>query len=155
MKSPARWIVVALSLAAAFGFSIAVQAIGWWSAGEVSFGPFGAHDCFGGECRTTGLSWLGGTDLWMRSAVATRVAGFILVATSIMLAGAVAARRVPRLIARMTIVALATAILAAAYFVVRCPDIDTRAIGMGLPLFGAAIACAIGAVALVLRTPQA
>jgi hypothetical protein len=147
-----RWIAVALALAAALGFSLSVQAIGWWTAGEVAFGPFGAHDCFGGECRVTGLAWLGGDELWLRSAVATRVAGYVATAAAIMLAGAVAAKRVPRLVARMLLVALASGVAVGAYFAARCPAIQTRTLGAGLPVYAGATACALAAAVLVLRT---
>src|SRR2546423_9999409 len=104
-----RWIVVALAVAAACAFALSVQNA-WWSVGEVTIGPFGAHHCFGGDCRATGLSWLGGSGLWMRSAVATRVAGLIAMLALVIVRGGVAPRRTPRLFARAPLVSIATAL---------------------------------------------
>ena len=154
MQARTRWIAVALALAAAFAFLLSVQAIGWWTVGEVSFGPFGGHDCFGGECRTSGLSWLGGDDLWMRSAVATRVAGYYSAFAAILLAGAVAARRTPRLVAWMLVVSLTTGAAVGGYFVARCPDVDGRVLAAGLPLYAGAIALAGAAAGLVIRAKR-
>src|SRR5512146_1904549 len=108
MESRSRWISIALGLVAASAFALAVQ-IAWWHVAEVTVGPFGSRHCLGGECRETGLAWLGGTDLWMRAAVATRAAGYIAMFIFVVLAGAVAAKRVPLLVARASIVAVLTA----------------------------------------------
>src|SRR5688572_12420994 len=96
MESRSRWPVVALALLGAFSFALAVQSA-WWTAGEVAIGPFGARHCFGGECRESGLAWIGGSELWMRSAVATRAAGYIAMFVLLAFAGGIAAKREPRL----------------------------------------------------------
>jgi hypothetical protein len=114
MRSRRRTIALVLALAGAVAFAFAVQAA-WWTAGEVSIGPFGARHCFGGECRETGLSWIGGTDLWMRAGVAARAGGYIAMFVLILLAGGLAAKRIPRLVARCSIVAILTAVVSGAY----------------------------------------
>ena len=146
-----RWLVVALALVAAIAFALSVQAGDWWHAGEVAIGPFGAHHCFGGDCRTTGLGWLGGDDLWMRSAVATRVAGLVAMFVLVIIAGAVAAKRVPRLFARITVVSLATAAVCGTYFYVRFPGVEGAALGFGVPLYALAIAVGAAAAIITLR----
>src|SRR5688572_12589127 len=105
MKS--RWIGVALALLGAFAFALAVQSP-WWSIGEVTIGPFGARHCFGGECRESGLGWIGASELWMRSAIAARAGGYIAMFVLIALAGGVAAKREPTLVARGTLAAIVT-----------------------------------------------
>jgi O-antigen ligase len=134
-----RWLFAAISLLAAMMFATAVWAAPWWINGEVTIGPFGARSCFGGECRPTGLRWAGGTDLWMRSAIATGAAGVIAMLTSLGVAGGFAARREPVLVAKMSLVSIACAIACAAYFVTKMPELQGTAIGAGMILYAAAI----------------
>src|SRR5262245_49802860 len=108
-------MTVVLAILAATAFAIAVQSA-WWGIGEVGIGPFGSRHCFTGECRESGLAWIGGSDLWMRSAVASRAAGFIAMFVLLMFAGALAAKREPKLIARGVIAAIVTAAVTGAYF---------------------------------------
>ena len=128
MKS--RWIALGFALVGAAALALSsIEA--WWLAGEAAIGPFGTHRCFGGDCQSTGLSWLGGSDLWMRSGVATRAAAIIASALLVLLAGALAARRVPRLVARTTVVALAAGVVTGAYFVAKFPPLDGASLGLG------------------------
>src|ERR1051325_4526698 len=99
-----KWLLVAFAVLAAAAMSLSVNAVSWWSAGEVGFGPFGAHRCFGGDCRGTGLAWIGAGELWMRAAVATRVAGIVAMIVLLIVGGAIAAGRIPRLFARVALV---------------------------------------------------
>src|SRR4051794_12114909 len=99
MEARSRWITVGLALLAATAFAFSVQTA-WWSLAEVTIGPFGSRHCFGGECTSTGFAWMGEHDLFMRSAVATRAGGYIAMFVYVIVAGAVAARRVPTLVAR-------------------------------------------------------
>ena len=124
----------------------------WWVAGEVSIGPFGTHHCFGGDCKSTGLSWIGGTDLWMRSGVATRAAALITAFLLVVLAGALAAKRVPRLVARTTLVALAAAIVTGSYFFAKFPPLGGESLGLGPILYGIGVVAGLVAAVLVLRT---
>lgn len=150
----ARWIAVALALVAASAFALSVEDGHWWSIGEVSIGPFGTRHCFGGDCRSSGLSWTGGSELWMRSAIATGVAGIVAMLAFIWLAARVAAKRVPRLVAQMSLVAIATAVACGAYFYASAPSIVGAAIDRGIWLFVAAVAFGIAAAITVLRAPR-
>lgn len=150
----ARWLSLALSLVAASGFALAVQTA-WWKVAEVTVGPFGSRACFGGECRERGLAWIGGTDLWMRAAVASRAAGYIAMFALVFLAGALAAKRVPVLIARMSIVAILTALVSGIYFYVAFPDLKEASLGLGLFFFAAAAIAGMAAAIIVARAQPA
>jgi hypothetical protein len=154
MNPRSRWISLALALCAASAFAIAVQSA-WWSAGEVAIGPFGSRHCFGGECRESGLSWLGGTDLWMRSGVAARAGGYIAMFVFVVLAGGIAARRAPLLVARASLVAIVTAAVTGGYFVGAFPGLGGASLGLGAPLFGLGLVVGIGAAITVLRSGAA
>src|SRR5262245_42761394 len=93
-----RLLTVVLAVLGATSFAISVQSA-WWEVGEVAIGPFGARRCFSGECSETDLGWIGGSDLWLRSAIAARVAGYIAMFVLLMFAGARAANREPKLVA--------------------------------------------------------
>jgi len=147
MDSRSRWITVALALAAATSFALAVQSA-WWSIGEVSIGPFGARHCFSGECRETGLSWIGGSELWMRSAVATRAAGYIAMFVLLMFAGAIAAKREPKLVARGAAAALLTVLVTGTYFGVGFPGLNGSSMGVGMLELG--LGLVFGSLALVM-----
>jgi hypothetical protein len=153
MRSRRRILSLVLALAGAVAFALAVQAA-WWTAGEVSIGPFGARHCFGGDCREAGLSWIGGSDLWMRAGVAARAGGYITMFVLIVLAGGLAARRVPRLIARASLVAILTAVVSGAYFAIAFPGVGGASIAYGLVLFGAAIGLGVAAAITTLRMPD-
>jgi hypothetical protein len=146
-----RWVVVALALVAASAFALSVQAGRWWSIGEVEIGPFGSHSPFGGQGH---LSWAGGSARWERFGVATGAGGLIAMFVLVVLAGAVAAKRVPRLAAKTALVAIATAGLAASGFVTARPDNGLPfEIGRGMVLFAAAIVAGVIGGIGVLRTP--
>ena len=73
----------------------------------------------------------------------------------VVLAGAVAANRVPRLAAKTALVAIATAGLAAIGFIAARPDNGLPfAIGRGMLLFAAAVIAGAIAGASVLRAPS-
>jgi hypothetical protein len=140
-----RWIIVALALAAASAFAVSVQAGRWWTISDVEVGPFGSRSPFGGAAD---LSWAGGSVRWQRFGFATGAGGLIAMLVLIVLAGALAAGRVPRLAARTALVAIATATLAAVGFVVARPDNGLPfALGRGAALFAAAVI--VGALAAV------
>ena len=145
-----RLIPVVLALTAATSFAIAVQSA-WWSAGEVSIGPFGSRSCFSGECRESGLSRFAGSDLWMRAATATRAAGYISMFVLLMFAGALAAKREPKLIARGCISAILTAAVVGAYFALAKPTITSATMSYGVFLYAGAVVAGVAAVVLFLR----
>lgn len=153
VRSRRRIVPLILALAGATAFAISVQAA-WWSAGEVSIGPFGARHCFGGECRETGLSWIGGSEMWMRSGVAARAGGYIAMFVLIIVAGALAAKRIPRLMAKASLVAIITATASAGYFLFAFPGVNSATIGAGMVLFGAAIVLGVAAAITTLRIPE-
>ena len=143
-----KWVTVGLALAAASAFAIAVQAGMWWSVGEVTIGPFGARNCFSGDCD---LRWIGGSDLWMRSAIATGVAGALSSFLLIVVAGAVAAGRTPKLLARMSLASIVTAIACATYFVVQFPGVQGAEVGRGGVIFTLGIVLGIPAAIRAMR----
>jgi hypothetical protein len=145
-----RLIPVVLALTAATSFALAVQAA-WWSAGEVAIGPFGSRSCFSGECRESGLSRFSGSELWMRSATATRAAGYIAMFVLLMFAGALAAKREPKLIARGAISAILTSAVVGAYFAVAAPTINGANMSYGVFLYAGAVLLGVTAVVLFLR----
>lgn len=147
-----RWLVVALALAAASAFALSVQAGRWWLIGDVEIGPSGSRSSFGGPGE---LSWAGGSARWERFGVATWAAGLIAMFVLVVLAGAVAANRVPRLVAKTALVAIATALLVGLAFVAARPDNGLPfVLGRGVLWFAAAVvAGVIGAVQVVRARP--
>lgn len=146
-----RWPVVALALASASTFALSVQAGRWWSIGDVEIGPFGSRSPFGGAGD---LSWADGSARWERFGIATWAGGLIAMFVLVVLAGAVAANRVPRLAAKTALVAIATAGLAAIGFIVARPDNSLPfAIDRGVGLFVAAVVTGVLAAVSVLRSP--
>ncbi len=151
MRSPARWIVVALAFLAAGAFAISVSAGQWWTIGEAEIGPFGTNSCLGGDCRQRGFAWAGGTGNWERAAVATGAAGLIATLVLLVVAGAVAAGRVPKIAAKSAVAAVIAAIGAGAVFVHGLPELGETAIDRGLVLFGVGIVLGLAAAIGVLR----
>jgi len=146
-----RWLALGVALVGAA--ALALSSIEpWWVAGEVAIGPFGTHHCFGGDCTSSGLGWLGGTDIWMRAGVASRAAAIIGCALLVLLAGAIAARRVPRLLGRTTIVALSAATVTGAYFFAKFPPPGGQHVAIGPLLYAAGIVTGAVAAVLVLKT---
>jgi hypothetical protein len=153
MNRTHRWIALALALAGACAFAVSVWVGAWWNVGEATIGPFGTHACFDGDCRLRGLSWMGADDLWMRSAIATGVAGVVAMFVLTALAGAAAAKRVPRLVARTALVAIATALVCAAYFVGAFPGVGGAPahLDLGAPLYAVGALLGIAAAVVVIR----
>lgn len=147
-----RWLVVALALAAASAFALSVQAGRWWTIGDVDIGPFGSHSPFGGAGT---LGWTGGSARWERFGIATGAGGLIAMFVLVVLAGGVAANRIPRLAAKTALVAIATAGIAALAFVALRPDHGWPfALGRGVALFVAAVVTGTVAAVGVLRAPR-
>ena len=154
MEARSRWIIVGIALLAAFAFALSVQTA-WWSMSGVTLGPFGTRNCPGGasEC---GFTWLGTNhDLFMRAAVATRAGGYIAMFIYIMVAGAIAAKRTPALLAKAGIVAILTATAAAVTFFVKFPGaFGEPSLGAGPVIFAVAVISAAAASVLVLRAQR-
>jgi hypothetical protein len=123
----------------------------WWKVGEVAIGPFGSRHCFGGECRETGLSWIGGSELWMRTAIATRAAGHIAMFVLLMSAGAIAAKREPKLVARGALASIVTAAAGGAYFAAVFPSVNGASVAAGVFEFAIGIVLGVAAVVMFLR----
>jgi hypothetical protein len=153
-----RWPIVALALLAATAFAISVWAGRWWSIGDVEIGPFGSKQCFGGgECRPTSLTWIGGSERWMRMGMATWAGGLISMLVLVIMAAGVAAKRIPRLAARTALVAIATVTITGVLFVMQFPGVDGATVDRGLWLWlGGIIVGCIAAVGVVrARIPAA
>jgi len=145
-----RWLVVVLALVAASAFAVSVQAGRWWSIGDVEIGPFGSRSPFGGAGT---LGWAGGSARWERFGIATWAGALIAMFVFIIVAGAVAANRVPKLAAKTALVAIATAALAAIAFVAARPDNGLPfALGRGVPVFVIAVITGVAAAVRVLRS---
>jgi hypothetical protein len=145
-----RFLALGLALVGAAGLALS-SIEPWWLAGEATIGPFGTHHCFGGDCQSTGLSWLGASDLWMRSAVATRAAALIATVLLVVLAGALAARRVPKLVAKTVLTASLCAIVAGGYFIAKFPALGSESISLGPFLYAGGLVAGLVAAVLVLR----
>jgi serine acetyltransferase len=79
------------------------------------------------------------------------MAGLVSMVALLGLAAAIAAGRVPKLVARTTLVAIATAIFTGSYFVFGFPGVPGASIGQGLILFIAAIVIGVVPAIRVLR----
>jgi hypothetical protein len=150
--TPRRWLLIAASLASAAGFALSVQGGRWWSISDVTVGPLGARSPFGG---LGGFAWAGGSARWERFGTATFAAGLIAMFVLIVVAGALAARRVPRLAARTAVVAIGTAARVGSAFVAARPDngLPFR-IDRGFWLFAGAVIVGAIAAAGVLRAAR-
>jgi hypothetical protein len=144
------------ALLSAIAFAMSVQGGRWWSIGDVEVGPFGGRQCFGNACRPTNLAWMGEHERWMRTGMATWAAGLIALAVLVVIAGAIAARRTPRLAAKMALVAIATAAIVGGLFFFQFPgaQFPNAEVDRGVGLFVVAIVLGIAAVIPVLRAKR-
>ena len=128
-------------------FAISAWVGQWWTDAEVAIGPMGSRHCMGGECRDTGLAWTGGSDLWMRSAVATWAGCLITMVLLLAIAGAIAANikqermmnGFARTLAKSALTALVSTAIAGCYFIAKMPALAGLQIAQGLVLFLVAI----------------
>jgi len=148
-----RWITVGALLIAAFAFAMSVWGGRWWSIDEVSIGPYGSTHCFGANCKHAGLGWIGGTERWVRVGMATWAGGVLTMLSLLGVAAGIAARRVPRLAAKMTLVAIATTLLAGIAFIVQFPGVAGATLDRGTWTFIAGVIIGLIATVMVLRTP--
>ena len=153
MKS--RWLVIALALAAACAFAFSVQLGKWWAIGDVAeIGPFGSRHCFGaGECKLGDIGWVGGGDRWMRLGMATWAGGLVTTFMLVVMSARLAAKALPKLVAKSVLVSIATASLAGTAFVATFPGVEGAGLARGAWLFMLGIALALAAAISVLRAP--
>lgn len=145
MKAPGRWIALACALVGAGALALSVWFGAWWHVGDVTIGPLGSYACFSGECGPRSLSWIDPDSRWLRVSFATGVAGLLAMGLLIIVAGAIAANRAPKQIAKMTLVSLATALACALGFVLGFPGVAGAELGIGAALYAAALP--LGAIA--------
>ncbi len=140
-------------LVAAFAFAMSVWGGRWWSIDDVTIGPFGSTSCFGGgECKRGDLGWIeGASERWMRAGMATWAGGVLTMLALLGVAGAVAARRVPRLAAKMTLVSIATSLVAGILFIAQYPGVPGAAVDRGIWLFVVGVITGLVAIIAVLR----
>ena len=152
-----RWLVIALALAAACAFAFSVQLGKWWAIGDVAeIGPFGSRHCFGaGECKHADVAWVGGGDRWMRLGMATWAGGLVAAFMLVVMSARLAANKVPKLVAKSVLVAIATASLAGTAFVATFPGIEGASLARGAWLFVTGIVLALTAAITVLRASPA
>lgn len=115
----------------------------WWTDVDVAIGPTGTRGCVGGVCGG-GLRWTGGSELWMRTAVATWAGSLLTMVLLLGVAGAFAANRIPKLLAKSTLTSLATTAVVGSYFIVKMPSMPGLEVAQGMIWFVAAIV--LGAV---------
>lgn len=147
-----------VAIAAAAAFAISVHGGRWWSAGEAAMGleigPAGVHRCVAGTCTDAGLGWVSASERWIRTGTGVWAAGLLSMIALLALAAGVAAKRVPRLMAKFTFMSCAMATVTGALFFVQFPNTQGASIDRGLPCFVAAIALGIAACVTVLRARQ-
>ena len=146
-----RWIVVALALLAASAFAVAAVAGRWWSIGDVEIGPFGAKRCFGDDCSPAGLGWTGGSERWMRTGSGAWAGCLISAFVLVIAAAGLASRRIPKLAAKTSLVAVATAAVAGLAFIVQFPGVEGAKMDRGIYLFAIGIVLGLTAAIAVLR----
>jgi len=83
----------------------------------------------------------------MRTAVATWVGSLLTMVLLLGVAGAIAANRMPKLLAKSVLTSLVTTAIAGAYFAIKLPEMPGTTIGQGLIAFIAA--CVLGAVTAI------
>ena len=98
------------------------------------------------------LEWIGASDRWLRLGVATWAGGLVATLMLIITAARIAANRVPKLVAKSVLVAIAVASLAGTAFVVTFPGIEGASLARGAWTFVIAIALGLVAAIKVLRT---
>jgi hypothetical protein len=128
-----------------------VQALPWWTVPDVlEIGP--RHQCFNsGDCIPTGMSWVKGSAQWERFGVATWGAGLVAAMVLVLLAAAIAAGRIPKLLSQMTIVAVLTALVAATIFIAKFPGVPGAELGLGALLYACAMVLGATSAVAMLR----
>ena len=154
MRPALRWLCALFGLVGAGAFAVAVHAGKWWSiAGVVEIGPHRSWQCFKGECVPAGMSWIGGSAQWERFGIATWGAGIVGGLILVVLAATIAAGRVPRLLAKMALVSVVTALAASTAFVAKFPGLTGAELDRGAILYIVAMVFGAAAAVSTLRAP--
>lgn len=90
----------------------------------------------------------------MRAGIAARAGGYIAMFVLVVVAGALAAKRIPRLMARASLVAIITATAGGVYFLAGFPGVGESSISAGGFLFLGAIVLGVAAAVTTLRMPE-
>ena len=148
-----RFTIAALALVASAAFALSVQAGRWWTIDDCEIGPFGSRNCIAG--MSSGLAWIGGSATWARTGIATWAGGMIAMLVLLVVAASTMAGRLSKLAARTSLVAVVSATVAAAAFLIGWPGLAGAQVDRGIALF--AIGDVFGATAaiLVLRALRA
>jgi hypothetical protein len=148
-----RWLVVAFALVAASMFAIAAVAGHWWSIGDIEIGPSGSRRCVGDDCAS---AYLGAPMQWLRFGIATWAGCLVAAVLLVITAAGVASRRVPRLAAKTSLVAVATAMVTGGMFIAQRPSLPGIETERGLFVFaGAVLVGAVTAFVVVRARPPA
>jgi hypothetical protein len=146
----ARWASVASGVVAAAALAFATQ-LPWWSFAEVEVFLTRARHCFEGECRRTGLDWLGVSDWWHRLATAAFGVGLFTALIAVFVAGARAAGRVPRTAAGSLLVAVICSLGCGAATLSTFPQLGQMHLGVGPLLYIVGLIAAAVAALLARR----
>ena len=151
-----RWPTISLALLAGTAFALSVQGGRWWVIDTAEIGPFGMRVCTLGTCTSGSLANVGGDPTWMRFGIATWAAGLLVALAVLVLAARVAAKKLPRLVAKLTLSATLTAALAGVGFLLKFPDdrMPAAELARGVVLFAIAIPLAAAAAITVLRARE-
>jgi hypothetical protein len=133
-----RWLFVGIAVVSATLFAFSTWIGQWWTDVDVAIGPMGTRGCVGGVCGG-GLRWTGGSELWMRTAIATWAGSLLTMVLLLGVAGAFAANRIPKLLAKSTLTSLATTAIAGLYFIVKMPAMPGLEVAIGMIVFIAAV----------------
>jgi hypothetical protein len=144
-----RWPFVAIAVISAALLAISVWVGNWWSVGGLEIGPFGAHECFSGDCRPTTIS--GAPELWQRCGTAVWAGGIMSMILLLAIAAAIAAKRLPKMLAKSSLTAIVTTGLAGAYFIAKLPAPTGMQVGQAIYLFVAGVILAFVTPIWVLR----
>ena len=153
MRPLLRWSIVALALVAGASFMLSVVAGGWWSVGGIEIGPHGSRHCYGGA-EHCGLNWVNAGEQWQRYGTGTWAAGLMASFGLIVIAACAAAKKFPKVIAKLTLVAIATSLVVGILFFTGFPSMAGAAIGRGLLLFGIGISFGVAASITALRAQR-
>ena len=156
MKKP--WIITALGLIACASLLLGGLLMGWWSQEDEGLRTFvglrHAQLCRDGVCTSVALQKLGGMrDLgWIRAGLGAYAAAWIGGVLCLALAAAAAAGKAASpLLARTTLVAVASAALVGIVFLVQAPAYVSGAPGPGMGLYFGGTLLGVATAVLALR----
>lgn len=149
-----RWLLGLLGLAGAGAFAVSVQAGKWWVIeGAVEIGPHKSWRCFSGDCVPAGMSWIGAGPQWERFGIATWASGLLSAFLLIILSATVASGRAPKLLSKMVLVSMVTALLASTMFIAKFPGLEGAGLDRGAWLYIVGMVLGSTIAISTLRTP--